>query len=190
MSRNISTQPAFAWWVPRTLRRRDMIIAGINSRVRCITHKYGIQFPRTIEETLRIDRENGEKHWRKANDKEMENFKVAFDILSQGSKPPPRYTLSSDHLVFDVRMTLERKARRVKDGHKTPELQCSTYAGVVSRESVRIALTYAALNYLPVCAADIQNAYLQTPSSEKHYFLRFKILAPYHKLACFEILAP
>jgi len=155
MSRNISTQPAFAWWVPRTLRRRDMIIAGINSRVRCITHKYGIQFPRTIEETLRIDRENGEKHWRKAIDKEMENLKVAFDILPQGSKPPPGYTLSSGHLVFDVRMTLKRKGRWVKDGHKTPEPQCSTYAGVVSRKSVRIALTYAALNDLPVCAAEI-----------------------------------
>ena len=64
-----------------------------------------------------------------------------------------------------------KKARWVKDGHKTPEPQCSTYAGVVSRESVRIALTYAALNYLPVYAEDIQNVHLQTPSSEKHYII-------------------
>ena len=68
-------------------------------------------------------------------------------------------------------MTLERKARWVKDGHKTPEPSWSTYAGVVSRESVRIALTYAPLNNLNVCAADIQNAYLQAPSSEKHYII-------------------
>jgi len=115
MSRNRSTQPAFAWWVPRTLRRRDMIIAGINSRVRRITHKYGIEVPRTIEEALRIDRANGEKHWQKAIDKEIKNLKVAYDILPQESKPPPGYTLSSGHLVFDVRMTLERKARWVKD---------------------------------------------------------------------------
>jgi len=81
MSRNTSIQPAFARWVPRTLRRRDMIIAGTNSRVRRITHKYEIEVPRTIEEALRIDRANGEKHWRKAIDKEMENLKVAFDIL-------------------------------------------------------------------------------------------------------------
>jgi hypothetical protein len=40
---------------------------------------------------------------------------------------------------------------------------------VVSRESVHIALTSTALNGLPVCACDIQNAYLQAPSSEKHY---------------------
>ena len=96
---------------------------------------------------------------------------MAFDILPEGSKPPPGYTSTSGHLVFDVRMTMERKARWVKDGHKTPEPSCCTFAGVVSRESVRIALTYAALNNLPICAADIQNAYLQAPSSEKHYII-------------------
>ena len=42
-----------------------------------------------------------------------------------------------------------------------------TYASVVSRESVRIALTLAALNDLEVKAADIQNAYLTAPVSEK-----------------------
>ena len=68
-------------------------------------------------------------------------------------------------------MTLERKARWVKDGHKTPEPDLCTFAGVVSRESVRIAFTYAALNNLPICAADIQNVYLQAPSSEKHYII-------------------
>ena len=32
---------------------------------------------------------------------------------------------------------------------------------------MRIVLTYAALNNLDVCACDIQNAYLQSPSSKK-----------------------
>ena len=68
-------------------------------------------------------------------------------------------------------MTLERKACQVKDGHWTPQPEWSTYAGVVSHESVQIALTYAALNGLPVCGADIQNAYLQAPASEKHFIV-------------------
>ncbi len=79
--------------------------------------------------------------------------------------------MNQSYMVFDVQMTLERKARWVKDGHKTPEPEWSTFAGVVSRESVRIALTYAALNDLPICACDIQNAYLQAPASEKHYVI-------------------
>jgi hypothetical protein len=61
-------------------------------------------------------------------------------------------------------MNFTRNPRWVLDGRKLPTPEGSTYAGVVSRESVRIALTYAALNGLKVCAADIRNAYLQAPS--------------------------
>ena len=41
----------------------------------------------------------------------------------------------------------------------------------MSRESVRIALTYATLNRLDVFAADIRNTYLQVPSSCKDYII-------------------
>ena len=46
----------------------------------------------------------------------------------------------------------------------------STYAGVISRESVRIAFTIAVLNDLDIFAADIQNAYLSAPCGEKIIF--------------------
>jgi hypothetical protein len=55
--------------------------------------------------------------------------------------------------------------------HKTANPIGSTYAGVVSWESVRIALTYAALNELGVMAADIRTPYLQAPSSQKDYVI-------------------
>jgi hypothetical protein len=42
---------------------------------------------------------------------------------------------------------------------------------MVSRDSIRIALTHAALLDLPVMGADIRNAYLQAPSSEKHFII-------------------
>jgi hypothetical protein len=42
------------------------------------------------------------------------------------------------------------------------------YATVVSRESVRIALTLAVLNDLKVKTADIENAYLTAPVGEKY----------------------
>ena len=42
-----------------------------------------------------------------------------------------------------------------------------TYASVVSRESVHIILTLAALNGLDVLSSDIQNAYLTAPTKEK-----------------------
>jgi Reverse transcriptase (RNA-dependent DNA polymerase) len=79
--------------------------------------------------------------------------------------------VAQGHLVYDVKIDFTRKARWVLDGHKTADPIGSSYAGVVSRESIRIAFTYAALNHLDVCAADIRNAYLQAPSSRKDYII-------------------
>ncbi len=68
-------------------------------------------------------------------------------------------------------MDFMQKARWVKDGHKTPDSITLSFASVVSCESMRIGLTYAALLGLPVIGGDIQNAYLQAPSSEKHFIV-------------------
>ena len=171
ISRGIEDEPAFAWWVPFVVRKRDKIIASLSTRATHYRHKYSVEIPSTIDQAYDLDRSNGNTLWRDALNKEMSNLQVAFDILPQGHKPPPGYRKASGHIIFDVRMTLERKARWVKDGHKTPAPDNCTFAGVVSRESVRIAMTVAALNNLNICACDIQNAYLQAPSSEKHYII-------------------
>ena len=68
-------------------------------------------------------------------------------------------------------MGFTRKAWWVKDGHKTPDSTTSSFAGVVSRESIRIGLTYDALLGLPVIGGDIQNANLQAPSLEKNFIV-------------------
>ena len=60
-----------------------------------------------------------------------------------------------------------RKARYIAGGHATVAPLTLTYASVVSRESVHIALTLAALNDLEIKTSDIQNAYLTAPCSEK-----------------------
>ena len=33
IARNIADEPAFSWWVPFSLKKRDMIISAFNSRV-------------------------------------------------------------------------------------------------------------------------------------------------------------
>ena len=88
-------------------------------------------------------------------------------VLQEGKLTPPGWKKVTGHMIFDVKMAFKRKARFILNGHKTPSPLGSTYAGVVSRESVRIAFTYAALNGLDVFAADIRNAYLQAPLSQK-----------------------
>ena len=66
-------------------------------------------------------------------------------------------------------MDFTRKARWVKDGHRNPDPKTSNYADVASRESIRILLTHAALNFTPLNAAYIRSVYLQYPTSENHY---------------------
>lgn len=171
VARKIDDEPAFEWWVPYVLRKRDVIVSAVKSRMRKKTHKYGIEIPKSVEDAYRLDRENGNTFWADALSKEMGNVGIAFEILSPGERAPPGWTKASGHTIFDVKMDFTRKARWVKDGHRTPDSKTSSYAGVVSRESIRIALTYAALHHIDVMAADIRNAYLQAPSSEKHYII-------------------
>ena len=170
-TRGIEDEPAFAWWTPYVLRKSSRIISKVKARLKVTTHKYGIEVPRSIDHAKELDKKNGNTLWMDGLKKEMTNVSIAFDILDLGVKPPPGYTQSSGHLIWDLKMDFTRKARWVKDGHRTPDPIKSNYAGVVSRESVRIAFTYAALNGLDVFAADVQNAYLQAPTSEKHYII-------------------
>ena len=74
------------------------------------------------------------------------------------------------HLIFDVKITLRRKACNVASGHLVGDPGVSTVASVASRNSVHIGFLIAALNGLDILAGDIQNAYLHAPSLKKNYF--------------------
>ncbi len=52
-------------------------------------------------------------------------------------------------------------------GHLTQAPATVTYASVVSRETVRLALTFASLNDLEVKVGDVLNAYITAPVKEK-----------------------
>ena len=99
----------------------------------------------------------------------MKNIRVAFDILDKDQSIEPGRKYLECYMCFEVKMDFRRKARYVANGAKTPDLTTSNYAGVVSRESVRIAFTIAALNEIEVMSGDIKNAYLQAPISEKYW---------------------
>jgi hypothetical protein len=55
----------------------------------------------------------------------------------------------------------------VAGGHLTQAPATITYASVVSRETVRLALTFASLNDLKVKAGDVLTPYITTPVKEK-----------------------
>jgi hypothetical protein len=71
-------------------------------------------------------------------------------------------------MIFDFNMEdFRRNARFVAGMYTTYTSHAMNYASVVSRESVIIALTLGSLNYVDVKMADIENAYLTAPITDK-----------------------
>jgi len=167
----IADEPAFAWWVPYTLKKKARIVSKIKSKYWQRTHKFGIRVPKSVKEALEIDNENGNTLWWDALMKEMKNVRPAFEVYEGKVEDLVGYQKIRCHLIWDVKLgeNFRRKARLVAGGHTTDAPSSITYSSVVSRDSVRIALTVAALNGLDILACDIQNAYLTADCREKIY---------------------
>ena len=89
--------------------------------------------------------------------KEMKNVRIAFKILGIDDMIPSGFEFVPCHMIFDVKMDGAAKARLVAAGCRKSDPEGSTYAGVVSRETVCLALVYASLNNLDIMSADILN---------------------------------
>jgi hypothetical protein len=74
---------------------------------------------------------------------------------------PSNTEVNGGHLVFAIKMEdFRRKSRYVVSVHTVDAPAILTYASAVSSETVRIAMTLAALNDLEVKASDNENTYL------------------------------
>lgn len=169
--KKIHHMPAFAFWVPYTLKKRDAIIKKLKTKYWERTHKYGIKIPKSMKEAIAFDTENGNTLWYDAIMKEMKNVRIAFQEYSGKVEDLKKagYEQITCHIIFDVKLSegFRRKARFVADGHKVETPPSVSYSSVVARDSVRICLMLAALNDLNVLCVDIQNAYLTAPNKEK-----------------------
>jgi hypothetical protein len=167
-TKRLLNTPAFIWWAPHVLQKRTIIIAAVTKRYHMRTHKFGIEVPKSWDDCVKLDKEHDNNLWKDAVRKEMKNVRIAFNILNGEESVPPTYQEILCHMIFDVKMEdFRRKKRFVAGGHTTDTPHAMTYESVVSRESVRIALTLATLNYLDVKMADIENAYLMALITEK-----------------------
>ena len=152
------------------LKKRNQIIAKVKSEYWIQTHKFGIQIPRDVKQANLFDEDNGNTLWWDAICQEMKNVRIAFKVWEKTvDKIPSGYQEVKCHIIFDVKMgeNFLRKSLMVVGEHKTVTPAALTYASVVSRYSVIITLTNAALNDLEVMVCDIQNAYLTGKCCEK-----------------------
>ena len=100
----------------------------------------------------------------------MRSILVSFDIRGKGNTPPTGHQIIKCYMIFDVKIEdLQRKSIIFAGGHMTDVPPTITCASVVSRETVRIALTMAELNDMIVKTSDIMNAYIKVPCRERMY---------------------
>jgi hypothetical protein len=166
----LAGEPAFASWINHVISKCNRIIGKVKAKYWVRTNKFGVKIPKSVAEAKAFDRENGNTLWWDSICKEMKNVRPAFEIWEKDiSELALGYQKITCHKIFDVKMgeNFRRKARFVADGHKTTTPAAMTYSSVVSRDSVRIALTIAALNDLDIMACDIQNAYLMADCRER-----------------------
>lgn len=87
VANKVSEEPAFAWWVRDTLRRRDHFIKKVKSCYWAKTHKFGIELPRSVDAALAVDAKTGTDFWEKAIAKEMKNVIMAFEFRDDNIVP-------------------------------------------------------------------------------------------------------
>jgi hypothetical protein len=167
LANGLTQEPAFRWWAPFVLKKRERILKKVKTKYWSATHKYGLELLKSVAQALAIDR-TGTDFWRLAIEKEIQNIFPAFSFLENDeTQVPPGYQFVETYFVFDVKTDLTRKARLVARGSMTEATKEDTFASVVSRDTVRLFFLLAALNDLDVLSCDIQNAYLAAPNKEK-----------------------
>ena len=139
-------------------------------------YQYGYRVPRTPEEAIQIDKDNGNTKWQDAMALEMHqlNDYGTFTDMGIGSAGPEGYQKIRVHFVYAVKHDGRHKARLVAGGHLTRVPIDSVYSGVVSLRSLRLIIFLAELNGLDLWGADVGNAYLEAYTKEKVYIVAGK----------------
>ena len=63
VAQKINKEPAFNWWVHKVLRKRDRLINKMQTRMPKLSMKFGIEVPNTYEDTVTLNKKNGNTKW-------------------------------------------------------------------------------------------------------------------------------
>ena len=107
-----------------------------------------------VNEAYAIDKKHWNTLWWDGIQKEMDKTKITFQTIPKSKKPPNEFQYINCYIVFYINLDdFQRKACQVVGGHMTHIPDTITYSSVVTRETVWITLTMAALHDLEVKAA-------------------------------------
>ncbi len=153
----------------KKLKRKKKSKPGRNGRIP--TTKFGVVIPRSFEHAVQLDRQNGNRLWQDAVEKEVAAliFHKCFEFKDPTYKPSSEYQFARLNLVFEVKQDLRRKMRLVIMGNLVDPRGLSTRATVVKGISVRLLSVIAHRDGLIELCGDIGNAFIQATTKEKVY---------------------
>ena len=103
VAKSVENEPVFNWWVHCVLKKRDQIIPMVrkcSTKYFKKTHKFGLKLPKMVNEVYPIDKKNSNTLWQDAIQKEIENVKIAFQIIPEAKKPPNGFQHAKCHMMF------------------------------------------------------------------------------------------
>ena len=102
----VSNVPAFRWWVPFVLKKRERILKKVKSKYWSVSHKYGLERPESVAQALEIDWRTGTDFWRKTIEKEIQNVFPAFEFIEDNKvNVPPGTSLCRSILYLISKWT-------------------------------------------------------------------------------------
>ena len=92
-------------------KKQKQILSKLKSKYWEHIHKFGIYIPKTIQEAIAINKENGNRSWQDIIAEEMAKVRVAFELYEDSLQKLVGYKNLNIHMVFDIHMgnILEKK---------------------------------------------------------------------------------
>ena len=120
-----------------------------------------------------LDKENGNTRWQDVIQRELDQISSykSFHNIGIGVSPGADFKKTKVKFIFDCKADGRRKGRLVARGDMTPEPEESVYSSVATLHSLCIVVFLAELNGLNLMQGDIRNAYLESYTQEKVYFV-------------------
>ena len=169
------------WTKLRKYARRTKVLerrlkqAKLKTRRRGPRFKFGVQVPNDWKEARKLQETSGHTKWTDAERVEIAQIGDYNTLRDEGihgsTKLPEGYQRIRVHMVYDIKHDGRYKARLVAGGHMTDVVNEDAYSGVVSLKSMRLAMLVGTLNGLECMVGDIGNAYLESYTNEKVYFI-------------------
>ena len=132
------------------------MVMKVKSRYSDTSYKFGIRLPHSVDEAIKLDKENKNTKWQDAIAKEMVHVRPALKSfigsVQEANSKLVGYQQIRCNMVFDIKLDFTRKARYVAGGHTTSAPTSMTYSSVVARDSVRLVNRLP--NESPECVLD------------------------------------